>query len=103
MSKHHEQIKNDPKWKEARAQCLERDGYQCVDCGTDAQLEADHIIPLHVIAQQDTWDLAVDVDNLATRCKSCNTKRYHAGATEVRQAWLNPSYPCLEPLLAARS
>lgn len=103
MSKHHDRIKNDPRWKAARLACLERDGYACLDCGSNEQLEADHIVPLHVIAASDSWDLAVDLENLATRCKSCNIARYHAGATEVRQQWVNPNYPEVLAALAPGS
>ena len=93
MSQHHARIKNDPRYLAARVACFERDGYQCVDCGTDEQLEADHLVTLEQIAATGEWSLAWDVDNLATRCKTCNTRRYHDKAIEYRQEWISPAYP----------
>ena len=45
MSRWHDQIKNRPEWHAARLECFERDGYACVDCGTDQDLQADHDFP----------------------------------------------------------
>lgn len=93
MSKHFDKIKNHPRWKAARAACFERDGYQCVDCGTDEDLQADHLIELNQIMATGDLELAFDVDNLATRCGPCNRKRYHEGDKEFRQEWISPAYP----------
>lgn len=97
MSRHHQTIKNDPRWKAARLACLDRDGHTCRDCGataedlTDApredQLQADHIEELATAP-----DLAFEVDNLATRCGPCNRARHHAGPVAVRRHWTSPKY-----------
>lgn len=96
MSQHHQQIKNDPRWKEARQRCFERDDWTCVDCGTDADLQADHDrVPLSVCMSDPELEwLAFDVDNLATRCGPCNrAKSDRMESRVVRTAWINPAFP----------
>lgn len=100
MSQHHEAIKNKAAWHAARLACFERDGFACVDCGAEDDLEADHVIPLSaVLADPETEYLALDLDNLATRCKPCNGAKAakHEGQV-TRGEWINPAYP--EVLLA---
>lgn len=106
MSRHHERIKNDPRWKRARAECLERDGYACVKggprCLGTEQLEADHIIPLAQVIDTEP-DLAFDVENLQTLCRPCHQDKAAEGpASIVRHEWINPAYPGLLALVAAR-
>lgn len=101
MSQHHQLIKNDPRWKEARQACFERDGWACVDCGTTEDLQADHDrVPLSVcLADPELEHLAYDVDNLATRCgpkaNGCNQRKGDQldQAATVRQLWVNAAYP----------
>ena len=90
MSRHHQQIKNDPRWKAARAACFARDDYTCVDCGTTEDLQADHLLEL-----AEHPDLAFEVDNLATRCGECNRRRYHANTEKgaARSEWASPRFP----------
>ena len=95
MSKHHAAIKNDPRWKAARAECLERDGYSCVMCGTGEEdleepLEADHILEANAYPE-----LACEVDNLRTLCRPCHIERTRQGSAGVgitRTQWINPAY-----------
>lgn len=89
MSKHHDRIKNDPRWKQARADCLARDEYRCVQCGSEEELEADHILELALYP-----DLAFDVDNLRTLCRPCHELRTRGiGETAPeRMEWVNPKY-----------
>jgi 5-methylcytosine-specific restriction endonuclease McrA len=42
----------------------------CLDCGTDRQLEADHILPAVLFPE-----LIYEPLNTVTRCRSCNAKR----------------------------
>ena len=96
MSLWHEQIKNSPEWKAARLECLERDGYACVECGATEDLEVDHIVPLSVVlADEETAYLATDLDNLQTLCKPCNGAKSAKfdGGRIVRVEWINPAYP----------
>jgi hypothetical protein len=55
-------------WHIVRSIVLERDGHACTYCGSNKQLEGDHIVPLshggsNVFA------------NLATACRSCNVSK----------------------------
>lgn len=52
-----------------RIEIFERDGYLCLDCGTDERLEIDHIIPVSKGGDP------VDPSNLQTLCRSCNAKK----------------------------
>lgn len=107
MSRWHDQIKNRPEWHAARLECFERDGYACVDCGTDQDLQADHDpVPLwRCLSDEDLAHLAVDVDNLVTRCgpraNGCNQAKggRYDGGTLVRHEWINPAYPEVLPAL----
>ncbi len=98
MSKHHAAIKNDPRWKAARAECLDRDDHACVWCGSEDQLEADHVLEVHTHPE-----LAFEVDNLRTLCRPCHIERGRqgsAGAGMARAEWINPRYAdVLAPVL----
>lgn len=92
MSKHHDAIKNTAEWKAARAACLDRDGYACVVCGSSENLEADHIEELAT-----NPELATELTNLRTLCRSCHEERTrtgHVGKIE-RNEWVNPKYKTL--------
>ena len=52
-------------WHIVRSIVMERDRYACIYCGSDKQLEADHILPLG----------SNDFVNLATACRSCNLSK----------------------------
>ena len=104
MSQHHQRIKNDPRWKAARLACLERDDFTCVDCGVTSeelegapledQLQADHIEELALAPE-----LALELDNLATRCGQCNRKRHLMGnAGAKRLHWISPKYSALKDI-----
>ncbi len=51
-----------------RKQVFERDAYRCKHCGTWKDLTVDHIIP-------ESKGGALDLDNLQTLCRSCNSKK----------------------------
>ena len=106
MSQHHQLIKNDPRWKAARQEAFDRDGRECVDCGSTEDLQADHDpVPLwRCLADPELEPLAYDVDNLRTRCGPCNRKRGgNDGQELVRQLWISPKYPELLGVVAAGS
>lgn len=99
MSRHHDRIKNDPRWKAARVDCLDRDDHTCtcpgcVVCGTGCssqdELEVDHIEPLSVVIDT-APELAFALDNLRTLCRPCHTHR--AAVTHTRRLWVNPRWP----------
>ena len=69
MSRWHAAIRNDPRYHAFRAAVLERDEYRCQACGSESQLEADHVVPLAHGGDP------FDPDNGRTLCKPCNGKR----------------------------
>jgi len=55
-------------WHIVRGIVLERDGHACTYCGSDKQLEGDHIVPL---SRGGSNAFA----NLATACRPCNVSK----------------------------
>jgi len=55
-------------WHIVRSIVMERDSYECSYCGSDKQLEADHIVPL----RRGGSNAFV---NLATACRPCNLSK----------------------------
>lgn len=51
-----------------RTQVFERDAYRCVDCGTWKNLTVDHIHP-------EVLGGPTELENLTTRCRSCNSRK----------------------------
>ncbi len=102
MSRHHQLIKNDPRWKAAKRAAHERDGWACVgqlvaECTGDAgPIEADHVTRL-----EDAPHLAFELDNLQTLCVPCHKQkeREYAESRLIRNTWINPAYPELRQLL----
>lgn len=77
------------RWKFLRLAALERDGWQCVQCGTRKGLECDHIEPV-----RDRPDLAYALSNLQILCGSCHARKTrievgHAPLSKPRQEWRN--------------
>ena len=64
-------------WDVVRAIIFERDGYACIYCGADKQLEGDHIFPLSRGGSN-------AFNNLATACRRCNQTK---GSRTVKE-WL---------------
>lgn len=67
--------KGDPrlsrKYKEVRLKALARDGYVCHYCGAeDKDMTIDHIIPVSKAPE-----LAIDINNMITACKPCNSRK----------------------------
>lgn len=63
-----ERIADDRLFKESRPLVLERDGNQCLRCGSVENLCADHIIPRCDGGKS-------SMDNLQTLCRPCNTSK----------------------------
>ncbi len=54
--------------EEERDFIFSRDGYQCVQCGSNKRLQIDHVHPFSEGGKTSS-------DNLQTLCKSCNCKK----------------------------
>lgn len=84
----HHLLRNTKRWREVRAEALERDNYQCVRCTATEELEVDHILKLEHYPQ-----LAYDLDNLQTLCQPCHVEKGKEPEVEVdRTQWINPKY-----------
>lgn len=59
-----------PRWKALRMQALERDGWQCVQCGTRRRLEVDHVQPVRTHPE-----LAYSLSNLQCLCGRCHSRK----------------------------
>jgi 5-methylcytosine-specific restriction protein A len=100
MSRHHQAIKNDPRWKAVREECLERDGYRCQDCGVTAEELEDQGAPLwdrlqvdHIEELATAPELAFELDNLRTLCGPCNRERNALGNSGIkRMHWISDKY-----------
>lgn len=60
-----------------RARVYRRDNHRCIDCGSTVDLTVDHIVPVVTTRRVRYRD-----NELATRCRSCNSRRgaRHAAA-----------------------
>lgn len=57
-----------PSWAAIRLSVFARDGFACVYCGAEDQLECDHIYPVSKGGSD-------DIENLATACRPCNRSK----------------------------
>ncbi len=88
-ARHSARVTRGPRWKALRMQALERDGWQCVQCGTRKGLECDHIQPVRTHPE-----LSYVLSNLQMLCGRCHTRKTrievgHKPLTPKRQAWRN--------------
>jgi 5-methylcytosine-specific restriction endonuclease McrA len=86
-ARHSARITRGPRWQALRMQVLERDGWQCVQCGTRRRLECDHIEPV-----RDRPDLSYTLSNLQILCGRCHARKTrlevgHKPLTPKRQRW----------------
>ena len=80
MSRHHRDHRRLPwrAWARLRRAALDRDRWRCTRCGSPAELEVHHVVPL------DAGGAALDLANVSTLCRDC-----HLGAhqTAERREW----------------
>jgi len=67
--------RNDPrlsrKYKEVRLKKLAEDGWVCFYCGYEGKdMTIDHVIPVSVAPE-----LAIDISNMVSCCKTCNSRK----------------------------
>mgnify|MGYP001060250354 CR=1 FL=1 len=87
--RHSARVTRGPRWKALRMQALERDEWQCVECGTRRGLEVDHILPV-----RDRPNLSYTLSNLQCLCGRCHARktRLEVGHTPLppeRAKWRN--------------
>jgi len=85
--RHSAKVTRGPRWKALRMQALERDGWQCVQCGTFRGLECDHVLPV-----RDRPDLSYVLSNLQILCGRCHARKTrievgHQPLPPKRQQW----------------
>lgn len=68
--RHSRKVTRGPRWKALRLQALDRDDWQCVQCGERRRLEIDHIE-----AVRTRPDLAYSLSNLQTLCGRCHARK----------------------------
>lgn len=86
-ARHSAKVTRGPRWKALRMQALERDGWQCVQCGERQRLECDHILPVRTHPH-----LSYSLANLQCLCGRCHARktRLEVGHTPLppeRQKW----------------
>lgn len=67
----------DEKWR-ALSTAARRAQPWCSDCGSSSDLTADHVLPKSVVPE-----LVHAAENVAVRCRSCNSRRGTTGVTEA--------------------
>ncbi len=72
-------------WHIVRSIVLERDGHACTYCGSDKQLEGDHIVPLCRGGSN-------AFVNLAAACRPCNLSKGSRTVKEWRAARVSPEH-----------
>ena len=72
------------RWRATRKLVLRRDAYTCHDCGGRAT-EVHHIVEL-TPTNIDTWDIALNPDNLQSLCWDCHNK-ITRGVTDVPEGF----------------
>jgi len=86
-ARHSRRITRGPRWKALRVQALDRDEWQCVQCGERRRLEIDHVHPVRTHPE-----LAYSLANLQTLCGRCHARktRIEVGMGQpnpAREAW----------------
>ena len=87
--RHSAKVTRGPRWKALRMQALDRDGWQCVQCGERRRLECDHGLPV-----RDRPDLAYSLSNIQVLCGRCHARKTrlevgHKPLPPKRQEWRN--------------
>lgn len=88
----------DPVWR-ALSRRARRDSPWCVECGAVDDLTSDHLIPKSIAPE-----LVHAIENIAVRCRPCNSRRSTKFATADAQAVLNRLHTTYQrhPTRAAR-
>lgn len=79
--RHSAKIIKSKRWPALRLAAKRRDGWKCVQCGAHGRLEVDHIKPVRTHP-----DLAFELSNLQSLCRSCHSKK-----TRLEVGWVELS------------
>lgn len=81
-------------WNEIRERALERDGYACVKCGTDAEdlgrnPDVHHLVPVRAFVESPVMleTEAHTLDNVVTLCPGCHRKAEFGSYTRAELCW----------------
>jgi len=62
-------LRQRPEYMQWRRKIIRRDGYKCIQCGSEKKLTADHIIPV-----VENPDLIFEISNGRTLCWPCHNQ-----------------------------
>ena len=65
---------NNAEWRKLRKEVLERDNYQCQQCGITAKESGFPLEIHHVIPPKGNKELFFDINNCVTLCKFCHSR-----------------------------
>lgn len=85
--RHSAKVTRGPRWKALRIQALDRDDWQCVQCGERRRLEVDHVLPVRTHPE-----LSYVLSNLQCLCGRCHAQKTwlevgHKPLPPKRQEW----------------
>ena len=85
--RHSKRVLRSRQWQALRWEILERDKFQCVQCGARGRLEVDHIKPVRTHPE-----LSFERDNLQSLCPACHTRKTrfecgHKPTSPARLKW----------------
>jgi 5-methylcytosine-specific restriction endonuclease McrA len=69
---------NSKEWRELRQKALKQYGANCVFCGSDKNINIDHILPRKFYPE-----LALDIKNLQPLCAKCNKRKGNSVKTTL--------------------
>ena len=70
---YHHKVRCTPEWREWRTAVYERDGYKCLDCGSNENLEPHHIIP---VRDEQNRHLLFSITNGVSLCRECHMRTF---------------------------
>ena len=65
---------NNAEWRHLRKEILERDNYQCRQCGATAEESGFPLEIHHIMAPKGDKELFYDINNCVTLCKLCHAR-----------------------------
>ena len=65
---------NNAEWRKLRKQVLERDNYQCQQCGATAAESGFPLEVHHIVAAKGNKELFYNLNNCVTLCKYCHAR-----------------------------